>query len=66
MNNLIANKSVAILDAPRRNLNTQCVKISLLPNVKSFQKHYDSVGIMMNFTAYIPHRIFLGRLNQGG
>jgi len=34
---------VANLEAPRRNLNIQCVKIHLLPNANSSQKHYDSI-----------------------
>jgi hypothetical protein len=34
VDNLITNKSKAILEASRI-LNTQCVKISLLPNVKN-------------------------------
>jgi len=36
VDNLITNKSVTILEASRRIVNTQCVKISLLPNVKNF------------------------------
>jgi hypothetical protein len=36
MNNLIKNKSVAILEASRRILNTKCVKISVLANMKKF------------------------------
>jgi len=36
MDNLITNRSVAIYKASKRILNTQCVKISLLPNVKNF------------------------------
>jgi hypothetical protein len=41
INNLITNKPVALLEASRRILNTQCVKISVLANVKIFYKHHD-------------------------
>jgi hypothetical protein len=34
VDNSIVNKSVAILEVSRRIMNTQCVRISLLPNVK--------------------------------
>jgi hypothetical protein len=43
VDNLSTNKSMAIFEAPRRNMNTQCVKISLLSNVKKSQKHYNSI-----------------------
>jgi hypothetical protein len=36
VDNLITNKSVAICEASRRILNTQCVKIFVLENVKHF------------------------------
>jgi hypothetical protein len=36
VHNLVANKSVAILEASRRILNIQYVKISVLTNVKNF------------------------------
>jgi hypothetical protein len=36
VNNLITNKSVGILEASRRILNTQCVKTSVLANTKNF------------------------------
>jgi hypothetical protein len=36
VDNLITNKSVAISEASRRILNTKCVKISVLANVKNF------------------------------
>jgi hypothetical protein len=39
VDNLITNVSVAILKASKRILNTQCVKISVLANVKTF-KHF--------------------------
>jgi len=34
VDNLITNKVVAILEASRRTMNTQCTKISVLANVK--------------------------------
>jgi len=37
MHNLIINKSVAILEASKRIVNTQCVKISVLANIKKFK-----------------------------
>jgi hypothetical protein len=39
VDNLIICKSMAILEAPRRIWNTQCVKISVLANVKTFFKN---------------------------
>jgi hypothetical protein len=39
VNNLITNKSVAILEASRRIMNTQCFKISVLLSVTSSWKH---------------------------
>jgi hypothetical protein len=36
VDNLITNKCVAIFEASKRVLNTQCVKISVLANVKTF------------------------------
>jgi len=36
VDNLIMNKSVAFLEASRRILNMQCLKISFLENVKNF------------------------------
>jgi len=36
VDNLITHKSVAILEASRRILNTQCVRTYVLANVKNF------------------------------
>jgi hypothetical protein len=36
VDDLITNKCMEILEAPRRILNTQCDNISVLPNVKNF------------------------------
>jgi hypothetical protein len=38
VDNLITNKSVAILEASRRILNTQCVNVYVLANVKNSLK----------------------------
>jgi hypothetical protein len=41
VDNSTTNKSVAILKACIRIMNTQCVKIPIPANVKNFLKHYD-------------------------
>jgi hypothetical protein len=38
VDDLITNKSLAILEASRRIMNTHCVKISVLANMKNFLK----------------------------
>jgi hypothetical protein len=41
--NVIKNKSMAILEACRRIINIQPVRISVLLNVKTFWKHNDNM-----------------------
>jgi len=42
VDNLITNKSVAILEDSTRILNKQCVGISVLANVKIFYEHHEA------------------------